>query len=75
MYIYYKKKIKINGKLFAVFVLFRLDPDQARHSAGPDLRYADDIKKKKKKSVQSYLNHVYTCRLMHLLILTLIMRR
>ena len=26
-----------------------MDPDQARHSAGPDLRYADDIKKKKKK--------------------------
>ena len=38
-----EKKIKINGKLFGVFVLFRLDPDQARHSAGPDLRYADDI--------------------------------
>ena len=33
------------------------------------------LKKKKKKSVQSYLNHVYTCRLMHLLILTLFMRR
>ena len=49
MYMLNKKKIKINGKLFAVFVYFRLDPDQARHSAGPDLRYADDIKKKKKK--------------------------
>ena len=33
------------------------------------------FKKKKKNSVQSYLNHVYTCRLMHLLNLTLIVRR
>ena len=43
----------------------------------PDIVPAlDDIKNKtKKNSVQSYLNHVYTCRLMHLLILTLIMRR
>ena len=43
----------------------------------PDIVPAlDDIKKKEKKnSVQSYLNHVYTCMLMHLLILTLIMRR
>ena len=31
------------GSHLVFFVLFRLDPDQARHSAGPDLRYADDI--------------------------------